>query len=161
MFQTEWYKRSDWPCGCATLNRLFCFSSLLFGGTIDMFWANGGYCDLNNSLCAVAKHEKSVVHIQSKIALTTFGHNRINLALNEKWLLNISIHNQKVKKNRSPEKSYRCCMLPQKTGASFLWEQRECNFFRGNFVELLHLIAALLIQPLTSQHLQCFPVTAA
>lgn len=32
-FQTKWYKRKDWLCGCDILSRLFCYPCLLIGST--------------------------------------------------------------------------------------------------------------------------------
>lgn len=143
-FQSEWYKRKDWLCGCATLNRLFCFPCLLFGGTTDKVWTNAGYCDLNNLPCAIAKHEKSVVHIQSQISLKTFGHNRIDLALDEQWRLGVSMHNEKVKKNREILKSLIdvVCFLGKQELAFRGNNETESSSNRGNYIELLHLLAS-------------------
>ena len=59
-----------------------------------------GYCDMKNFQRSLSKQERSTTHIQSQIALKIFGITRIDLALDEQWKLNISIHNAKVKKNR-------------------------------------------------------------
>lgn len=143
-FHTEWYKRKDWLCGCAKLNRLFCFSSLLFGNTTDKVWTNAGYCNLNNLPCAIAKHERSVVHIQSQIALKTFGHNRVNLTLDEQRRLSISIHNEKVKKNEEILKSLvdAVCFLGKQEVAFRGNNESASSSNRRNFIELLHLIAS-------------------
>ena len=98
-FQTEWYARKDWLCGCPSKNRRYCFPCLLFS-TCDNVWTNMGYCDMKNLPRSLSKHERSTTHIQSQIALKTFGSSRIDLALNEQRRLNISIHNAKVKENR-------------------------------------------------------------
>ncbi len=142
-FQTDWYKKKDWLCGCAELNRLFCFPCSLFGSS-DNVWTNGGYCDLNNLPGAIAKHEKSVVHIQSQIALKTFGHSRIDLALDEQRRLGISIHNEKVKKNREILKSLIdvVCFLGKQELAFRGNNEGESSSNRGNYVELLHLLAS-------------------
>lgn len=143
-FQSEWYKRKDWLCGCASLNRLFCFPCLLFGGTTDKVWTNAGYCDLNNLPCAIAKHEKSVVHIQSQIALKTFGHSRIDLALDEQRRLGVSMHNERVKKNREILKSLIdvVCFLGKQELAFRGNNEIESSSNRGNYIELLHLLAS-------------------
>ncbi|KAM3858201.1 zinc finger MYM-type protein 1 [Diretmus argenteus] len=145
-FQTDWYKRKDWLCGCATVNRLFCFPCLLFGGstTDNNVWTTAGYCDLNNLPSAIAKHEKSVVHIQSQIALKTFGHNRIDLALDEQRRLNVNMHNEKVKQNREILKSLIdvVCFLGNQELAFRGNDEGESSSNRGNYIELLHLIAS-------------------
>ncbi|KAJ4939399.1 hypothetical protein JOQ06_028848 [Pogonophryne albipinna] len=93
-FQTEWYQRKDWLCGCATKNRLYCFPCLLFS-TSDNVWTDIGFGDLKNLPRSLNKHERSITHIQSQIALKTFGTSRIDLALNDQQRLNVSIHNAK------------------------------------------------------------------
>ncbi len=107
-------------------------------------WTNGGYCDLNNLPGAIAKHEKSVVHIQSQIALKTFGHSRIDLALDEQRRLGISIHNEKVKKNREILKSLIDVVrfLGKQELAFRGNNEGESSSNRGNYVELLHLLAS-------------------
>ncbi|KAJ0003937.1 hypothetical protein NQD34_010151 [Periophthalmus magnuspinnatus] len=98
-FQTEWYTRKEWLCGCPSKKRLYCFPCLLFS-TCDNVWTNTGYCDMKDLPRSLSKHERSTTHIQSQIALKTFGNSRIDLALNEQRRLNVSIHNAKVKENR-------------------------------------------------------------
>ena len=98
-FQTDWYSRKDWLCGCAIKNRIYCFPCLLFS-TSETVWTQTGFCDLKNLPRSLDKHERSTAHIQNQISLKTFGTARIDLALNEQRRLNISLHNAKVKKNR-------------------------------------------------------------
>ncbi|XP_077380638.1 zinc finger MYM-type protein 1 [Festucalex cinctus] len=143
-FQKEWYKKKEWLCGCTSINRLFCYPCLLFGGTTDKVWTNAGYWDLNNLTSAIAKHEKSVVHIQSQIALKTFGLNRIDLALDEQRRLGISMHNEKVKKNREILKSLIdvVCFLGKQELVFLGNKEDESSLNRGNYIELLHLLAS-------------------
>nr|XP_032833154.1 zinc finger MYM-type protein 1-like isoform X4 [Petromyzon marinus] len=141
-FQMEWYQRKDWLCGCATKNRLYCFPCLLFS-TTDNVWTNAGFCDLKNLPRSLNKHEKSTTHIQSQIALKTFGASRINLALIEQRRLNISIHNAKVKENREVLKDLinATCFLAKQELAFCGNDESASSSNRGNFVELLHAFA--------------------
>ncbi|XP_049597201.1 zinc finger MYM-type protein 1 [Syngnathus scovelli] len=133
-FQTEWYERKDWLCGCATRNRLFCFPCLLFSGS-DSVWITNGYSDLKNLPRSLFRHERSASHIQSQIELKTFGMSGIDLALDEQRRLNISIHNAKVKENREVLKDLinATCFLAKQQLAF----RGKC----GNHVELLHAFA--------------------
>ena len=40
-FNSEWYQRKNWLCGCEIKNALFCFPCLLFGG--DVAWTKEGF----------------------------------------------------------------------------------------------------------------------
>lgn len=141
-FQLEWYQRKDWLCGCATKNRLYCFPCLLFS-TTDNVWTNEGFCDLKNFSRGLSKHEKSAIHIQSQIALKTFGASRIDLALDEQRRLNISIHNAKVKENREILKDLinATCFLAKQELAFRGNDESASSSNRGNYVELLHAFA--------------------
>ncbi len=65
-----------------------------------------------------------MVHIQSQTALKTFGHSRIDLALDEQLQLNISIHIERVKKNRE--------VLESLTDAVCLLGKQELAFHENN-----------------------------
>ncbi|XP_019748866.1 synaptotagmin-12 isoform X4 [Hippocampus comes] len=97
-FRTEWYARKDWLCGCPARSRLFCFPCLLFS-TRDSVWTQNGYCDMKNLQRSLGKHERSTSHIQSQIALKTFGTSMIDSAADEQRRLAVSIHNAKVQTN--------------------------------------------------------------
>uniref|UniRef100_A0A8C5PKG8 Zinc finger MYM-type protein 1 n=1 Tax=Leptobrachium leishanense TaxID=445787 RepID=A0A8C5PKG8_9ANUR len=141
-FQMEWYQRKDWLCGCATKNRLYCFPCILFSKT-QSSWTNAGFCDLKNLSRSLAKHEKSVNHIQCQIDLKTFGASRKDQALDKHWRLNVSIHNAKVKENR--------VILKDLIDVTYFLAKQELAFCAndgsssssncGNFVELLHAFA--------------------
>lgn len=74
-------------CGCATLNEPFYFLWLLFGSRADNVWTTAGYSGSSTLPRALAKHEKSVIHIQSQISLTSFGHSRIDMVLDGQCLV--------------------------------------------------------------------------
>ncbi|XP_061560982.1 zinc finger MYM-type protein 1-like [Phycodurus eques] len=141
-FQAEWYNRKDWLCGCPIRNRLFCFPCLLFS-TCENVWTKIGYCDMKNLPRSLTKHERSTSHIQSQIALKTFGTTRIDLALDEQQRLNASIHNAKVKENREVLKyliAVTCFFAEQDLTFHSNDENASCSN-RGNYVELLHAFA--------------------
>ncbi|XP_005161614.3 zinc finger MYM-type protein 1 isoform X3 [Danio rerio] len=141
-FQRDWYDRKDWLCGCATRNRLFCYPCLLFSAC-DNVWTDTGFCDLKNLPRSLTKHECSATHIQSQIALKTFGTSQIDLALNEQHKLNISIHNAMVKENREVLKDLinATCFLAKQQLALRSSNDSASSSNRGNYVELLHAFA--------------------
>ncbi|XP_053467751.1 uncharacterized protein LOC128599809 isoform X1 [Ictalurus furcatus] len=141
-FHTEWYTRKDWLCGCASRNRLFCFPCLLFT-TSDNVWTTTGFCDLKNIPRSLSRHESSTSHIQSQIALKTFGSTRRDLALNEQRRLNISAHNAKVKENREVLKHLinATCFLAKQQLAFGANDESTSSPTRSNYVELLHAFA--------------------
>ncbi|KAL6110043.1 uncharacterized protein ACO6RY_19205 [Pungitius sinensis] len=141
-FQTAWYSRKDWLCGCASTSRLHCFPCLLFS-PCDKVWTKSGFCDLKNLSRSLARHESSTAHIQSQIALKTFGRSEVDLALEEQRRLHISTHNAKVKENREVLKDLinAACFLA-KQGLDFRGNEKGSSpSGRSNFVELLHAFA--------------------
>ncbi|XP_032067125.1 zinc finger MYM-type protein 1-like [Thamnophis elegans] len=141
-FQTEWYTRKGWLCGCSVRNRLFCFPCLLFS-TCGNVWTQMGYCDLKNLQRSLIKHEQSTTHIHSQISLKTFSVPRIDIALDEQRRLNINIHNAKVKENRDILKDLIdvTCFLAKQQLAFHGNDESTDSTNRGNFVELLHAFA--------------------
>ncbi|XP_019748862.1 synaptotagmin-12 isoform X1 [Hippocampus comes] len=130
-FRTEWYARKDWLCGCPARSRLFCFPCLLFS-TRDSVWTQNGYCDMKNLQRSLGKHERSTSHIQSQIALKTFGTSMIDSAADEQRRLAVSIHNAKVKENRE--------ILKHLIDATCFLAKQGLPF-GGNFVELVRAFA--------------------
>ncbi|XP_053571536.1 zinc finger MYM-type protein 1-like [Bombina bombina] len=142
-FRIEWYQRKEWLCGCATKNRLYCFSCILFSNNENV-WTSTGFADLKNLSRAINKHEKSTSHIQNQISLKTFGSGtRIDLSLNEQRKRNISNHNAKVKENREILKQLikATCYLGKQEIAFRGNEEGATSYNRGNYVELLHSYA--------------------
>ncbi|XP_032067022.1 zinc finger MYM-type protein 1-like isoform X3 [Thamnophis elegans] len=141
-FQTEWYTRKDWLCGCSVRNRLFCFPCLLFS-TCDSVWTQMGYCDLKNLQRSLIKHEQLTTHIHSQITLKTFGISRIDIALDKQRRLNINIHNAKVKENRDTLKDLIdvTCFLAKQQLTFHGNDESTDSTNRGNYVELLHVFA--------------------
>uniref|UniRef100_A0A3P8SLS9 DUF4371 domain-containing protein n=1 Tax=Amphiprion percula TaxID=161767 RepID=A0A3P8SLS9_AMPPE len=127
-FQMDWYTQKGWLCGCPARNRLFCFSCLLFS-TCDNVWTQMGYCDLKNLQRSLIKHERSTAHIQSQIALKTFGMSRIDLALDEQRRLNIKILKDLINGT---------CFLAKQQLAFHGNDESTGSANRGDYVELLH-----------------------
>ena len=44
-FNSEWYQKKQWLCGCEVKNALFCFPCVLFGG--DSTWSKDGFTKIN------------------------------------------------------------------------------------------------------------------
>ena len=40
-FNLDWYQKKTWLCGCETINALFCFPCILFGG--ENTWTKNGF----------------------------------------------------------------------------------------------------------------------
>lgn len=145
-FQSEWYNRKDWLCGCPTRNRLFCYPCLLFA-TGENVWntTSMGYCDLKNLPRSLTKHESSTSHIHCQIALKMFGASQIDVALDEQRRLNVSMHNAKVKENREILKRLiqATCFLAKQELAFRGGDESANSSNRGNYVELMNEFAEL------------------
>ncbi|KAF4075810.1 hypothetical protein AMELA_G00223020 [Ameiurus melas] len=141
-FQTEWYTRKPWLCGCASRNRLFCFPCLLFT-TSENVWTTTGFCDLKNIPRSLSRHESSTSHIQSQIALKTFGSARLDVGLNEQRRLSVRVHNAQVKENREVLKDLinATCFLAKQQLAFRANDERTSSSNRGHYAELLHAFA--------------------
>ena len=97
-FNSEWYKRKSWLCGCEVKkNALFCFPCLLFGG--DVTWTKDGFRNINKMKEKTEKHEKSKKHVDNVVSLSLLGTVSIKEKLSEAYRLSINEHNIKVKKN--------------------------------------------------------------
>ncbi|CAL1530206.1 unnamed protein product, partial [Lymnaea stagnalis] len=97
-FNSEWYQRKIWLCGCEVRNALFCFPCLLFGG--DVMWTKDGFRNINKMKEKTEKHEKSKKHIENVVSLSLLGSVNIKEKLSEAYRLSIIEHNMKVTKNR-------------------------------------------------------------
>ena len=97
-FNSEWYQRKTWLCGCEVKNALFCFPCLLFGG--DVPWTKDGVRNINKMKEKTEKHEASKKHIDNVVSLSLLGSINIKESLSEAYRLSIDEHNRKVTKNR-------------------------------------------------------------
>lgn len=150
-FQNLWYSKKEWLCGCGTTGRLFCYSCLLFACASDSIWVKDGFVDLNNLPQGLGKHERSIEHYNSQIALKTFKSVQVNLQLEKQNLKDIEIHNKKVKENRDILQRLICAIC-------FLIKQNLpfCGKNNGNYIELLKYTANYDVK--LAQHLQNSPV---
>ena len=84
------------------------------------------------------------ITFKTKIALNTFGSAVIYLSLNEQRILNISVHNAKVRENREILKDLiNVNRFPAKQQLAFCSnDDSSISSDRGNYVELLHTLAA-------------------
>ncbi|XP_072377882.1 zinc finger MYM-type protein 1-like [Diabrotica undecimpunctata] len=98
-FKIEIYEKTDWFCGCATTNTLYCFSCLLFGDE-ESEWTKYGIKDLVHLSEKIKKHQHSKSHISAKLGFNLLGKQDIRQQLNSAYRLNISKHNEQIKNNR-------------------------------------------------------------
>jgi len=97
-FNSEWYEKKTWLCGCEVRNALFCFPCLVFGG--DTAWTKDGFTNISKMKERSEKHEKSKKHIENVITMSLLGSVGVQARLSEAYKLSIIEHNRKVKKNR-------------------------------------------------------------
>lgn len=113
-FNSEWYQRKKWLCGCEVKNTLFCLPYLLFGG--DVTWIKDGFRNINKLKDKTEKHEKPKSYVENVISMSLLGNVHIKEKLNEGYRLSVNEHNIKVKKNRE-----------------ILSKIIDCIFFCGDF----------------------------
>lgn len=97
-FKLDYYKNTDWLCGCEIKNALFCFPCLLFGG--EHSWTKTGMTDLNHLSERIKKHQTSNEHIKNVLQLALFGKVNIAQQFDSEYRRNIAAHNEKVQQNR-------------------------------------------------------------
>ena len=82
----------EWMCKCLTLNTLFCFLYLLFGG--DDMWTKLSIKDLKNLLEKGKKHSLLKCHLDNEISLHELENVNIRLQFDDRY--RISVHKQLV-----------------------------------------------------------------
>ncbi|XP_076035906.1 uncharacterized protein LOC143021925 isoform X3 [Oratosquilla oratoria] len=141
-FQTAWYSKKEWLCGCNVTKRLFCFPCLLFSVSSESVWVKEGYCDLDNLPNALSKHEQSAAHYESQISLKTFGSAQVDLLSNKQKSFSIELHNKKVKENRDILKKIICATyFVIKQELAFCGDKQKSSLNSGNYIELLNYTA--------------------
>ncbi|XP_018915130.2 zinc finger MYM-type protein 1 [Bemisia tabaci] len=138
-FQTTIYSKCNWLTGSPELNALFCWNCLLFGHDRQSSWTKTGFTNLNNLVNAVNRHEVTVTHLRASLCFLTFGSSKGDKLSDNQLDAEISLHNQKVRRNRE--------ILRRLINAvSFLTKQelafrnkdkKEISNNSGNYVELL------------------------
>ncbi|KAF2887799.1 hypothetical protein ILUMI_18374 [Ignelater luminosus] len=152
-FQISYYDKNKWLCACVKLNKMFCWSCLLFANN-NSIWDSAGYNNLSNFFNAASKHEKSQSHISSFLSFKMFGRVRIDLALDEQKRIDIVEHNKKVTKNREILKRFIdvVCFLGTQELAFRAHDERKDITNRGNYIELIKLLS--LYDEKLATHLQ-------
>lgn len=97
-FNSDWYQKKDWLCGCEVTRALYCFPCLLFKG--HSTWSQEGFTNVNKMKEKTDKHEKSRRHIDNAVALTLLEAVDIKDRPSESFRLLATQHNRKVAKNR-------------------------------------------------------------
>ncbi|XP_077294225.1 zinc finger MYM-type protein 1-like isoform X2 [Arctopsyche grandis] len=97
-FNTEWYEKKKWLCGCEVTNTLFCFPCLLFSS--NQVWAKSGYSSLSRIKINTEEHECSRKHIDSVIRLQLLDNINIKNTFSKAYKLSIVKYNERVEKNR-------------------------------------------------------------
>ena len=118
-FNSEWYQRKNWLCGCEVKNALFCFPCLLFGG--DSVWTKDGFTNINKMKEETEKHENSKKHVDNVISLSVLGSVNIKEKLSEAYRLSIDEHNLQVNKNRGILSKIIDCIFFVETLNSLTW----------------------------------------
>lgn len=97
-FNSDWYQKLKWLCGCDVTNRLFCFPCLLFGG--ETVWTKSGFSNICRIKEKCEKHANSRKHMENVVSLSFLG--KVNIAehLSEAYETATIKHNEEVKKNR-------------------------------------------------------------
>ena len=135
------YSKYKWLTGCPKLKRLFCWPCILFG-SVNCVWTQEGYNNIVNLIQCARRHEKSKSHIKNCLSLCSFGNVRVDVQLEKQKSLNISKHNDAVKKNRDIliRLIDTVCFL-SKQDLWFRGHDESVDFLnRGNYVELLNYL---------------------
>ena len=78
-FDSEYYNKINWLCGCRKISRLHC---TIFS-TENTVWVSTGFEDMNNILKAANRHQPSQAHVPAEISLMTFVTSRIEFQLDQ------------------------------------------------------------------------------
>ncbi len=100
-FSEENYGCMEWLAGSTKLQRLFCWSCLLFdkdSWSLNNPWVTTGFTDLANLSWAIERHGKSKNHIDCAVKLKLFGFVRIDVALDLAKSISTKKHKEPVKK---------------------------------------------------------------
>ncbi|XP_076046712.1 uncharacterized protein LOC143028461 [Oratosquilla oratoria] len=85
-FNSDWYQRKSWLCGCEVKNALFCFPCLLLGGEVT--WTKDGFRNINKMKEKTEKHEKSKKHIENVVSLSLLGNINIKAKFSKEKTFN-------------------------------------------------------------------------
>lgn len=150
-FNSEWYEKIKWLCGCEIRNALFCFPCLIFGG--DTVWAQNGFTNINKIKEKCEKHQNSRKHMENVISFSLLGQANISEQLSEPYTTSKLKYNEEVKKNREIlSKIIDCIKLFGKFELSFRgYNESDSPETPGDFKELINFIATF--DPRLQEHL--------
>lgn len=154
-FNTSYYKKYSWLCGCASSSSLFCWPCICFANPNDInnVWFNKGYTDLNNLINASNRHQKSEGHVRAFLTFKEFGKTRVDTQLDIQRKIEITRHNEKVTKNRLILRRFIdiTCFLAKQELSFRGHDESESSTNQGNYRELASLLSTY--DPLLAQHL--------
>jgi hypothetical protein len=151
-FHDYYYEKYPWLTGCVELNKLFCWSCLLFSKE-QTVWSNKGYSDMNNFDHSWKNHQKSQAHKDAMFDYDDFKTSNVYHDLNEQARNANRQHNAKVDKNRSILKTLiNAVMYLSSQELAFRGhnEKNDSNN-QGNYLELLNFVRK--IDPELNEHL--------
>lgn len=136
---------NKWLCGSEKLNKLFCWPCLLLGNTNEKgVWSKHGYDDLNHLSVSMKTHSSSKYHINNAFALSTYGQQRIDEALDRSREVARNRHNDEVRKNRNGMRTLVeiTCLLGSHGLAFRGHDETADSANRGNYKDFCSMIAA-------------------
>lgn len=100
-FKCSWFSEYNWLCSSAALQKLFCWSCLLFSNK-HCVWNRDGFTDFLNITRSLRKHGDSGEHLKCQLMLRNFEQNQNTIAdaLKENARLYKLNFNEKVRLNR-------------------------------------------------------------
>lgn len=97
-FNTDYYAKHKWLCGCDIKLAVYCFPCLCFGG--DISWTKTGITHLGHLSEKIKKHENSFKHLQNEASLKVLGTINIFDKIDSGYKIRIQRHNEEIDKNR-------------------------------------------------------------
>ena len=162
-FCADWYKRRlqssqeihrDWLVYSPSLQKMYCFSCWLFSNPNDAHyegnWAEvkKGVSNFQKGLEKIRSHEKTDIHLNTYTKWKGFlsGQSRVDKELKHQ-------RDMEIEKNRKIlERLLDCALFLAKQNLAFRGhDESSSSSNRGNFVELIHLVAKY--DPLLASHL--------
>lgn len=141
-FKDCYYEHYEWLTASAEHSKLFCWPCLLFN-TSKRTWNDSGFDCLNGFTKAAHRHQSSERHIMSVVHWKTFGECWVDLQPVDQRKQEISVHNERVRKNRDILKRLIDCVLflAQHELSFRGYDESRDSLNRDTSVELLMLLA--------------------
>jgi hypothetical protein len=97
-FNTDYYAKHKWSCGCDIKLAVYCFPYLCFGG--DISWTKTSVTHLGHLSEKIKKYENSFKHLQNEANLKVLGTINIFDKIDSGYTIWIQRHNEEIDKNR-------------------------------------------------------------